>query len=226
MTEWWSGLSLLQQIFYCVAIPSTVILIIQTILAFIGLGGGSDTDVAGGHDGAAGDVSHDAHFDAQDTHMDAHDGQMDAHGAAGHEAHAHEAMAGFKFLTVRGIFAFLVIFGWVGVALLAGNTGTVLTVLISTVCGLAAMFLIALMFYGINRMQESGNINYRNAIGKTAEVYLFIPALRKGKGKVQLKLQERFIEADAVTDDEKTIKTGAQVLVSGVIGDVLLVKRQ
>jgi hypothetical protein len=217
MVEWWNALSLVQQIFYCIAIPSTVVLIIQTVLALTGLGGIHDADASG------------AQFDAHDGHFDTHDGHFDAHdAAAAHDAgHDHEhGMAGFRFFTVRGVFAFLVIFGWVGVALLAGETGTVLTVVISTVSGFIAMFFIALMFYGINKLQESGNLNYKNALGKTAEVYLFIPPQRKGKGKVQLELQERFIEADAVTDDEKTIRTGSQVQVCGVMaGDVLVVRR-
>jgi len=221
MAEWWNALTLIQQIFYCIAIPSTVILIIQTVLTLVGLGGDHDADVSSD---AHADAPPDAHFDGHDAHFDAHDADS-AHELTGHE-HDHADMAGFKFFTVRGIFAFLVIFGWVGVALLAGETGTAITVLISAICGFIAMFFIALMFYGINKMQESGNLNYRNALGKTAEVYLFIPPQRKGKGKVQLEMQERFIEAEAVTDDEKTIKTGAQVQVCGVMqGDILIVKR-
>jgi membrane protein implicated in regulation of membrane protease activity len=200
MTDWWNHLSAVQQVFYCIAIPSSLILLIQTVLALIGVGG---------------DHGGDMHADA---HMDAHDGTSEAQDIAG----LHD----FRFFTIRGIFAFLVIFGWVGVAMLAGNANIALTFIISAVGGLAAMFLIALMFYGINRMQESGNINYSRALGKKAEVYLFIPPRRSGKGKIQIELQERLIEADAVTDDDRTIKTGAPVEVCGVQdGNVLVVRR-
>ena len=44
MITWWTSLDLAQQIFACIAIPSTLILLIQTILLLIGLGGG-DGDV-------------------------------------------------------------------------------------------------------------------------------------------------------------------------------------
>ncbi|NLJ16925.1 MAG: NfeD-like protein, partial [Clostridiales bacterium] len=38
MSEWWEGLNLLQQVLYCIAIPSTLIMLIQTVLILIGIG--------------------------------------------------------------------------------------------------------------------------------------------------------------------------------------------
>jgi len=93
------------------------------------------------------------------------------------------------------------------------------------VSGLAAMFLIALIFYGVSRLQSSGNIHYANAVGRTGEVYLTIPAARKGTGKVQIVIQERLIEVNAVTDRKKPIPTGTNVKVTGILGEhVLLVE--
>ena len=43
--EWWNALSLATQVFYCIARPSTLILLIQTILLFVGIGGDGDVDV-------------------------------------------------------------------------------------------------------------------------------------------------------------------------------------
>ncbi len=60
MITWWTSLDLAQQIFACIAIPSTLILLIQTILLLIGIGGGDgdvdadvDVDGIGGGDGLA-----------------------------------------------------------------------------------------------------------------------------------------------------------------------------
>ena len=50
MILWWNGLQLAQQIFALVAIPSTLIMLIQTAMILIGLGGG-DGDVDGDLDG-------------------------------------------------------------------------------------------------------------------------------------------------------------------------------
>lgn len=52
MINWWNELDLIQQIFALIALPSTVLIVIQTILLLIGIGGDSDTDVdADGVDG-------------------------------------------------------------------------------------------------------------------------------------------------------------------------------
>ena len=45
MINWWNELDLIQQIFALIALPSTVLIIIQTVLLLIGIGGDSDTDV-------------------------------------------------------------------------------------------------------------------------------------------------------------------------------------
>lgn len=45
MINWWNELDLIQQIFALIALPSTVLIIIQTVLLLIGIGGESDTDV-------------------------------------------------------------------------------------------------------------------------------------------------------------------------------------
>lgn len=56
MLDWWMSLELSQQIFGCIAVPATLVLIIQTIILLIGMGGEGDAD---------GDV---------DTETDAEDG--------------------------------------------------------------------------------------------------------------------------------------------------------
>ena len=55
MSEWWAGLAVLQQIFYYIAVPFTLVLLIQAIMSIIGLGGhdtdaDSDTDADFGAD--------------------------------------------------------------------------------------------------------------------------------------------------------------------------------
>ena len=44
MMEWWNALPLIEQVFYIIAIPSTLILLLQTILLLFGVGGGHDAD--------------------------------------------------------------------------------------------------------------------------------------------------------------------------------------
>ena len=45
MNEWWDGLSLLLKVLYCIAFPSTLILLVQTLLSMFGFhDGGSGHD--------------------------------------------------------------------------------------------------------------------------------------------------------------------------------------
>ncbi len=205
MTEWWNALSALQHMFLFAAVPFTVILVIQVILTIIGLGHDSDMDT-----GADSDAGIDAHAD-MDAHADGHGDDVSA--------------AGFRFFTVRGLVAFFCIFGWTGYAISGSSLGTVLEIIISAAAGLLAMLLIGLMFYAMKRMQASGNLQYANAMGLNADVYLPIPPLRSGKGKVMVAFQERLVEAEAITDEELKIPTGTTVRVVGFTGNTLIVKK-
>lgn len=211
MAEWWNALNLLQQIYLCAAIPFTIVLIIQTILTFIGLDGHGDTDAD------ADDADTDTRFDYAGEPADGH--------LEGHGDDVNPAVASFRFFTVRGIVAFFCIFGWVGYLLAGSSLPIALTILISVASGLLAMLAIGLMFYSVRRLQESGNLRFSNAVGKAAQVYIPVPANREGRGKVMVLIQERLVEAEAVTDDDMKLKTGETVQVVGNIGSILIVKR-
>jgi len=47
MINWYNNLTLLQRIFALIALPSTAVLLIQTIMLFFGLGNDSDVDIDG-----------------------------------------------------------------------------------------------------------------------------------------------------------------------------------
>ena len=38
IVEWWNALGITEQVFYCIAIPATLVLLVQTLLMFIGIG--------------------------------------------------------------------------------------------------------------------------------------------------------------------------------------------
>ncbi len=212
MFDWWNNLSFTTQIFYCVAIPSTLVLIIQTILTFLGVGDDSDVDTDGISDIAEGDVDvndgvyGDADFD-------------DVHDAAG--------LDGLRIFTLRGIIAFFVVFGWMGVALDASGVLLYITLPIAFVCGLAMMFALALIFRSIMKLRSDGNTDNRNAVGTAGKVQLTIPPSRTGEGKVNIMLQGAYVERNAVTDEAESIPTGCEIIVVGTSGQTsLVVKRK
>ena len=207
--DWWNALSLASQCFYCIAIASSLFLVIQTVLMFIGMGGedgldGGTADLPDG-DVDAGDVDGDMDVDLSDT--------------AGFDS--------LRIFTVRGIIAFFVVFGWVGVSMDAAGAALWLTVPIAAAAGFAMMVALAFLFRSVMRLRSDGNTDNRNAIGTSGRVQLTVPASRSGEGKVHLMLQGAYVERGAVTDEEEPIPTGAEIVVVGISGSTdLVVKRK
>lgn len=192
MFDFLYDLTQLQKFFYYIAIPSTVVLAIQTVLTLLGISDGlGDADI---------DVDMDGDIDGFDV----------------------DGMAGFRFFSIRGIISFLTIFGWVGVVLSNSAMHIGVILFLSFLSGLVAMFLVALMFYSMTKLQSSGNIQYKNAIGSTGEVYIPIPANRNGTGKIQITVQGRYIELEAITDSDTVLSTGTFVRVTDIVNKSLL----
>lgn len=84
---WWETLTLLQKVFFCIACPASVFLIIQIILLLIGFGGegeiGDEVDITG-------------------------DGDVDV---------TIDADSGLSLFTIKGLTAFFTVGGWVGFTL-------------------------------------------------------------------------------------------------------------
>ncbi len=211
MIEWWNSMTLVSQIFYCIAIPSTLLLLIQTILMLIGMG----EDAAD----AASDVGE---VDVPDG--DAADGVFGGNEVT--DIPDDFGLDGLRILTVRGIIAFLVVFSWVGIVLESVGAQLFITIPVAAVCGFATMVLLAFLMRAVMKLRSDGNIDTRNAIGTSGKVYLTVPPARSGEGKVQLILQGSFVELGAVTDDEVAIPTGSEIVVVGISGQTDLVVRR
>ena len=233
IAAWWEGLGTLLQVLYCVAIPASVILLIQIVLTLAGFGhdaAGADTGVASGG-GDMGDMSDIG--DLGDM-VDVDIGDAGFHDAAGADTHTHadaggvDAHAGYgalRMFTLEGVVAFLTVFGWTSI--IAYNSGIPggLAVFVGFVFGALAMFGVAKLIQLTLRLAGSGNISLKNALGLTARVYIPVPAGGKGEGKVNLTLQERFVEVNAITEG-KAIPTGTFVRVVDVRADVLVVEKE
>ena len=209
MVEWWNSLGIALQVFYCIAIPSTLVLLIQTILMFIGM----DEDVG----------------DASDIGGEIDSGNIDD-GIFGEDSITEVAdtwgLEGLRIFTVRGIISFFVVFGWVGVVMLSAGVPIWVTVPVAMICGFCMMLLLAVLLNLVMKLRSDGNIDNRNAIGTAGKVYLTIPPERTGEGKVYVMLQGSYVERDAVTDDKEAISTGAEIVVVGVSGQTALVVRR
>ena len=209
MISWWDSLSVAAQVFALIAIPSTLVLVIQTVLMLIGIG--IDHADADGIELDNMFADHDTEVDGVFDH-DTPDGDIDPSG-----------LDSLRLFTLRGIIAFLVVFGWVGYVMETANIVLPITLLVSAVCGFAMMTLLALLIRTIMKLRNDGNIDNRNAVGVSAKVYLTVPAKRKGEGKINVMIQGSYVEREAVTDEAEDIPTGCEVVVTGVSGQTTLV---
>lgn len=209
MIEWWDSLGIALQVFYCIAIPSTLVLLIQTILMFIGM----DDDVGGTSDiGSEVDssIAGDGIF-GEDSITEVSDAW---------------SLEGLRIFTVRGIISFFVVFGWVGVVMLSAGVPIWITIPVAIICGFGMMLLLAILLNLVMKLRSDGNTDNRNAIGTSGKVYLTIPPERTGEGKVYVMLQGSYVERAAVTDQTEAIPTGTEIVVVGVSGQTVLVVRR
>ena len=214
--EWFTSMSLAGQIFTCIALPATLVLLIQTILMLIGAGT-SDADGLG--DELPDDI----------PDGDLPDGELPDGVFGDNEINDVPDSAGFEGLrifTVRGFIAFFVVFGWVGVLMDNAGAKLYVTLPVAVVCGGLMMLLLAILFKWVMKLRNDGNIDNRNAVGVSGRVQLVIPPNRVGEGKVHLMVQGAYIEREAVTDENEAIPTGSEVIVVGVSGQTTLVVKR
>jgi membrane protein implicated in regulation of membrane protease activity len=150
------------------------------------------------------------------------DVDIDADGDGGFDG----ADGGFHFFTIKNLIAFFTIFGWSGIAALENGLDRPWVILIATFFGLVMMFIMAGMFYLINKLHDSGTLEIKNAIDAIGEVYLTIGGARRTIGKVSVRIQGALRELEALTDDQEDLKTGSVVRVVDVTSNgILIVER-
>lgn len=193
MMEWWRGLTMTGQIFAAIAIPATVVMVLQSLLLLFGIGFDHDGDFGG------------LHHNFGDSHS----------GVDGSD--------GLALFTVRGIVAFFSVGGWTGLVCETAGLSAAASVFIAFLAGSVALVGIALLFKYSFKLQDSGNLDINNTLGKSGTVYIPIPSSRQGQGKVTVLVQERLTELDAVTDNNQTLKTGQLITVTEVLGDSTVV---
>ena len=211
MEAWWNGLTVMEQILYCVAIPSTLVLLLQTILAFCGFD----------HGGQGGNISDTSGIDFDVDVPD--DVSFDTDIGGGGQV---SDLGSMHFFTMQGIVAFLCIFGWSAIIILHGGGNGTVSVLLGLVFGFAAMYVVAKIIQLSSRMTQSGTLNLNNALGESGRVYLTIPPRGQGTGKINITVQGNFLEFDAVNNSSVPIKTGENIRVIDIEGNYLVVERE
>ena len=201
--EFWTTLTLLQKIYFCIGLGASIFLILQIITMLFGLGDSAEADVDV-------DLSTDADVDVDGDFSSDADSTL-------------EVADGFNLFTLRGMIAFFAIGGWTGYAL--ADVSIALAIAGSLIAGTLALVAMAFMMRGIMRLRSSGNIDNSKAVGCIADVYLTIPSKGNGMGKINLVLEERFVELNAIQEGSTPILTGSKVKVVHILGDTLVVEQ-
>ncbi|KPK83673.1 MAG: hypothetical protein AMJ81_07630 [Phycisphaerae bacterium SM23_33] len=205
MGEWWAGLDAVTKGFYIAATFFSVLFLWQLIATLIGLSGGEEVEVDTGADADADvDVGHD---------LEPGDHPEFEHGAA---VDAAETMVAFKLLSLRSILAFCMLFSWAGALYLNRDVPLARSLAYAMAWGLGAMLLVALLFYGMRRMTETGSPRMASCLGGRGTVYLDIPAGGMGEAKVVVSGVVSHVRARAVGGQE--LKAGTPIRVTRILG--------
>ncbi len=194
----WGNMTAFQQTFFVIAIVATVVMIILIILMFVGM------DEIDSFEGAVDDMD----FDLDAINDEPISG-----------------IGGLRILSIRGVLAFLSIGGWT-TYLLSDAMPEWAAALVGAVAGAIAAFLLAYALKQAMRLESSGNLDYKSAIGKPAMIYIRVPADRNGRGKVILNHQGKMVEVDALTDEKEDLIRNTKVEVVALEDEsTLLVKK-
>lgn len=198
-------------VFTICAVAGGTVLLVQFALMLLGLGGDwvgdtlSDLPDDIGH----GDFPTDAHVDGSGSDI---------------PSHSHEAAWFLSILSFKSMVAAATFFGLAGLAANAAEMRPISQWIIALVAGAGAMYGVAWTMRAIGRLTSDGTIRIQRTIGHSATVYVPIAPNRERAGKVHVRLHDRLVEYEAVTDSDDRLTTGMRVRVVGVAGNRLEVE--
>ena len=127
------------------------------------------------------------------------------------------------FLSLKSVIGFCVAASWIGIVTINNGLPIWVTILSSLVAGLVMSIVIVLMLSFFARMQYSGTLATSDTVGAKGEVYLSIPPMKSGKGKVQINVQSAVRTYDAVTESETELRQFDKIVVKAVDNQNILI---
>ena len=120
-------------------------------------------------------------------------------------------------LSVRSITGFFFGFGWSGV--IAIKSGLTLLPSIAVACLVGAVFLVGiyLLMRTMFSLRSSGTLDYKNAVGSVATVYVTVPPNRGGGGQVEILIQGRLQMISCMTSHSTALAPQSKVRVTGMV---------
>ena len=222
MVAWWDSLDIVMKVLYCITLPSTLVMVIQTVLSILG----------GFESGAGVDFTDTSAFSGE-IELDFDGGSdigelADADFGRDHALLDGSNPADFSIasmFSVQGVVTFLMVMGWVAIVSINSGANPTIAILVGSGLGLLTMYLVARLMFASRRLAENGVVNVQNAIGETGTVYIPVPAKGQGEGKINIYLQGRYVEASCISHEDIMIPTGTTVRVTDMRNGLLIVER-
>lgn len=197
-----TAMTMLHSLYLICAVVGGLIMVIQFLMMILGFGDFNDVDTPD-VDLDGGDV------DAGDT--DVSGGNM---------------ISLARFLSFRVIVAASAFFGVLGLWADSAKFHPMVSLAIALLGGWVAGAAVAFIMGFINKLQSSGNVKLESAVGKTATVYIPIPEHKTNTGKIQLSLQGRIDEMEAMTPGP-ALPSGATVVIKEIVdGRIAIVEKE
>jgi membrane protein implicated in regulation of membrane protease activity len=130
------------------------------------------------------------------------------------DTHSHGGVS--QFFSVRNLVSFLLGAGWGGVCFYSTISSKTLLMIVALCCGIAFVLIFFFLVKILLKLGKDNTFRLSETLGKTADVYLFIPEKKSSAGKIQISVNGSVHELDALTNGEK-INTGAKVRVVEII---------
>lgn len=128
-----------------------------------------------------------------------------------------------QFFTIRNMIAFFTMFGWAGLTAYKSGLPNTWVIVIAVAAGVSMVALLYFLMTRASKLRQSGTLQMKNAVSQIGETYLRIPARRSGMGKIQVQVQGRLMELDAMTDDAEDIATGKPIKVVSTLNERILI---
>ena len=121
-----------------------------------------------------------------------------------------ETDVAFDFFSIQSLLAFLMGFGWIGLACIRQwNLDMLLTALISVVFGLLMMFLSAYLMFCLKKLGKTVKKDFSKCIGMSAKAYTnFAP---NSQGQIQIDFNGQLSIENAINSTDREIKAFSEV---------------
>ena len=135
--------------------------------------------------------------------------------------------SGVSIFTVKSVTAFFAVGSWSGLltCALVSDKLQWLAIIVSIIAGAAGMSVMVILMRLILKLQCNGAFEIDKTVGQKATVYVSVPPSRSGRGKITMNAQGRFVELDAVTEENSRLAVDEVVEIVSTESECAVVRR-